>query len=339
MARYATACNAEHDAGLLKATHNFELPDGDLPTEVMLIPPGPVVEGRDGRKYLNNDPAGVVAFFADRGVDLPFDWLHATELRAPKGEEAPAAGWGRLGTMTARPDGSVWINVEWTARGAESIKNREYRYISPVYLCEPNSMAIRGLSSVGLTNKPNVYIPALNGEGTTRGGNNTMIFLQKLALLLGLPETATEEQCLNHCKEQQDKLSTALNQAQNPPLTLFVPRSDYDALLAKCANLEQSIAEGKKAELAKEVNAEIEAALKAGKIVPATREYYEKQCNSAEGLAAFREFVKAAPALAAPSGLDNQKPLGEVTALNAEEQKIAAMFGNSIEDLKKYGGM
>lgn len=338
MAPYTAERNSEHEAGLLKGTLNFELPDGELPAEVMLIPPGPVVEGRDGRKYLNSDPAGVLAFFAERGVDLPFDWLHATELRAPKGEEAPAAGWGRLGTMTIRPDSSVWINVEWTPRGAESIKAREYRYISPVYLCEPNTMAIRGLSSVGLTNKPNLYIPSLNGEGPTTGGNR-MDLLAKLRVLLGLPETATEEQCLNHCKEQHEKLTTALNQAQNPPLTLFVPRSDYDSLLAKCANLEQSIAEGKKAELAKEVNAEIETALKAGKIVPATREYYEKQCNTAEGLAAFREFVKAAPAIAGPSGLDGKAAGGEVAALNAEEAKIAAMFGNTADDLKKYGSL
>jgi phage I-like protein len=27
------------------------------------------------------------------GVDLPIDWEHATELRAPQGERADAAGW------------------------------------------------------------------------------------------------------------------------------------------------------------------------------------------------------------------------------------------------------
>lgn len=329
--------NGAEESGLMKVALNFQIPEGELPAEVMLVPPGLTVPGRDGREYLNDDPAGVVAFFVNRKVDLPFDWLHATELRAPKGEEAPASGWGKYGTMSARDDGSVWINVEWTPRGSESIKNKEYRYISPVYLCDPNTMAIRGISSVGLTNKPNVYIPALNGEQPTKGGN--MDFLKKLAALLGLPETATEEQCLNHCKEQLGKLATALNQAQNPPLTLFVPRADYDSLMAKCANLEQTIEEGKKAELKKEVNAEIEKALQAGKITPATKGYYEKQCNTAEGLAAFREFVATAPAVADTSNLNGKKPVDSETALNAEQEKIAAMFGNSAEDIKKYGGL
>ena len=38
-----------------------------------------------------------------------------------------------------------------------------------------------------------------------------------------------------------------------------------------------------------------------------------------------------------PSTMDNKRPEDKGTALNAEEQRIAGMFGNSIEDLQKYG--
>lgn len=338
------ALNDELESGLLRAVLNFEIPAGEPPTEVMLIPPGLHIQGRDGRAYLNDNPAGVIEYFQNRQVDLPFDWNHSTELKAPKGEEAPASGWGKQGTMTAHADGSVRINVEWTPRGVESIKTKENRYLSPVYLCDPKTMAIRGISSVGLTNKPNVYIPALNGEqhqpeDQSRGGK-IMEFLKKMAALMGLPETATEEEILAACKAMKGEKETAMNQAQNPPLTLFVPRADYDGLMTRAQNAEKAIIDRDAADLAKEANAEVEAALKAKKIAPVNKEYYLKQCNTAEGLANFREFVKSAPVIAADSNLDGKKPGdGDGLQLNAEAKSMAAIFGNSEEDLKKYGGI
>jgi len=338
-------CNDENVGDLLKFALNFELPAGEVPTEVMLVPPGTVVKGRDGREYLNNDPAAIITWFANREVDLTFDWLHATELKAPKGDEAPASGWGKFGTMAAKADGSVWINVEWTPRGAEAIKNREYRYISPVYLCDA-TMAIRGISSVGLTNKPNVFIPALNGEqtpsnGKTGGSKMTYEeFLKACALACGLPATATPEECIAACKEMASKMTTAMNFEKNPPpLTLFVPRADFDNLMTRCTNAEKAITDAGADRLKKEANTEIEAALLAKKITPGTRSYYEKQCNTEEGLKEFREFAKAAPVIAGDSNLDDKDPNAGNVQLNAEATQMAAIFGNSAEDLKKYGGV
>lgn len=333
-------CNDEKTATLLKFALNFELPEGAAPNEVMLVPPGKVVIGRDGREYLNNDPAGIVNYFTNREVDLPFDWLHSTELKAPRGEEAPASGWGKFGTMAARPDGSIWINVEWTPRGAEAVKNREYRYISPVYLCDA-AMTIRGISSVGLTNKPNVFIPALNAEQTNQqdkgGCMDLAALIMALAAILGLPNTATAEQVVAACKE---KCGTApeMNFEKNPPpLTLFVPRADFDGLMTRCNNAEQAIKDRDAEQLKKEANIEIEAALTGRKIVPATREYYEKQCNTQEGLASFRAFVKSSPVIAADSNLDTKDPAAGNVQLNAEAKAMADIFGNSKEDLEKYG--
>lgn len=332
-------CNDETAGDLLKFALNFELPAGEVPTEVMLVPPGATVKGRDGREYLNNDPAAILAWFANREVDLTFDWLHATELKAPKGDEAPASGWGKFGTMIAKPDGSVWINVEWTPRGAEAIKNREYRYISPVYLCDA-TMAIRGISSVGLTNKPNVFIPALNGEQSPlpTGGlpMDLATFLKMLAAILGLPETATAEQILAAAKEKCGAAPEMNFEKNPPPLTLFVPRADFDSLMTRYTNAEKAITDTATEQLKKEANSEIEAALTARKITPGTRAYYEKQCNTEAGLKEFRDFVKAAPVIAADSNLDT-KELGNGKQLNAEAQAMANIFGNSAEDLQKYG--
>lgn len=66
--------------------------EGNLPEWVELVPSGQVV-GRDGRAWINSDPQAIIAAFADSGADLPVDIEHATELKAPLGDPAPAAGW------------------------------------------------------------------------------------------------------------------------------------------------------------------------------------------------------------------------------------------------------
>jgi phage I-like protein len=53
-------------------------------------------------------------------------------------------------------------------------------------------------------------------------------------------------------------------------------------------------------------------------------------------LAIFREFVKVAPAIGAPSGLDARMPEGVgVASLSAEEKLIAANCGVSEDEMKK----
>lgn len=62
---------------------------------VELIPAGPDVVGRDGRRFVYDQAAeqSVLLAFAELGIALPLDWEHASEHRAPKGEETPAAAW------------------------------------------------------------------------------------------------------------------------------------------------------------------------------------------------------------------------------------------------------
>ena len=161
--------------------------------------------------------------------------------------------------------------------------------------------------------------------------------LKALLKALGLPETATIEQALNAIGALKTDLATALNRAETPSLDKFVPRADYDTVVARANNAEQKLAEQKKAELETAINAEIDAALKAGKITPATKDYHVATCREAGGLDRFKAFVAAAPVIAATSDLDGKKPPEGDAALNAEQKQIADLFGNSAEDLKKYG--
>ena len=161
--------------------------------------------------------------------------------------------------------------------------------------------------------------------------------LKKLLARLGLPETANLEEALNAIGQMKTDLVTALNRAETPSLEKFVPRADYDQALTRAANAETKLAEQAKTQLEAAVNSEIEAALRAGKITPATKDFYFSMCRQEGGLDQFKKFVAAAPVVGEPSGLDKKPPEDNGVALNAEQKKIAAMFGNSEDDLKKYG--
>lgn len=128
-----------------------------------------------------------------------------------------------------------------------------------------------------------------------------------------------------------------MNRADNPSLEKFVPRADFDAALAKASNAEQALAAIKAEQLDVAVNSAITQALQDGKITPATAEYHKAQCRQEGGLERFTAYCAAAPVIAGGSGLEGKKVDGESKALNAEQQQIATMFGNTVEDLEKYG--
>lgn len=303
--------------------------DGKAPEWVELIPPGPNVTGRDGRQWLFDEQAGtlVQSSFLGRAIDLPIDWEHATQHRASKGESAPAAGW--IKQLELR-NGALWGLVDWTPRASEQVINREYRFLSPVFDFDPDTTRIARLVSAGLTNKPNFLLTALNQENT----EVTPVTLSPALLTaLGLPATATEEQAL--AATAQLKATAQATNAEKPNLEQFMPRADYDNVLQRATNAEQALAEQKKTEHNKQVDALITSATQAGKITPATVDYHRAACQDETGLARFKAFVDAAPVVAAPSNLDERKHDKTTTALNSEEQHVAKLLDMSEADFIK----
>lgn len=302
-----------------------------VPEWVELIPPGPDVIGRDGRHWLFDQPQAVVSNSL-RGADLPLDWEHSTELKARQGDEAPAAAW--IKQLEIR-DGALWGRLEWNDRGRASVMSREYKYLSPVFTYEKDTLRIVRLTSAGLTNSPNLPLPALNREEET-----PVKFSVALLAALALSGEATEEQVIAAINSLKGERDTALNRANNQPsLDKFVPRADFDAATARAANAEQKLAAGEKQRVEAEIETLVGDALKAGKITPATAEYHKASCRQEGGLERFKDFVKAAPVVADPTDLDSHKPDTSTTALNADQEKVARQFGNSPEDLKKYGSV
>lgn len=302
-----------------------------VPGAIPLIPAGPAVKGRDGREWTFDQPSinAVLNAFGQRGVDLPIDWEHATQYRAPKGEPAPAAGW--ITALNVR-GGALWADVQWTDRGHDQVLNREYRYISPVFDFDPASGRIVRLVSAGLTNTPNLHLQALNQEASM---SRSPALAAAITGALGLAADASDDAIASAINQLMSDRDTALNSERAPSLERYVPRADYDALSTRATNAEQQLRERDEAAHKASVDAAIDGALKSGKITPATAEYHRASCSDRSGLERFQQFVAAAPVVAPDSSLGARRPPDTDTALNAEQ--IAEQAQAYVAEQAKVG--
>lgn len=301
---------------------------GAVPEWVHLLPAGPDIVGRDGRVWRMPDAAAVVraTLSAEPSPVLHIDYEHASETRAPAGEPAPAAGW--IEELEARADG-IWARVEWTERAAQMIAAREYRFLSPVFYFDPESGEILSLVSAALTNRPNLPLAALN-RGTAPQRMENAMDLKGICKALGLNAEASAEAI-------EAAINDMMSRIDNPSLEKFVPRADYDAMKQRAENAEQALKDERAAKIEAEITAIIDEAVEAGKIAPATKDYYAAQCRTEGGLERFKEFVAAAPKLsiATDSGLDNKQPGKGASTLTEEEKAVCRNLGLSEEDYLK----
>ncbi|MCT4554637.1 MAG: phage protease [Pelagimonas sp.] len=181
------------DAVQISILGALALPDpageADLPDWIHLIPKGQV-KAYDGRGPWSYEDAGqVIAASFEAAQRIHIDENHSTETAAKAGISAPARGYIR--EMEERDDG-IWGRVEWTATGAELLRDKAYWGISPVFAHTKAGKILR-IKNAALTNDPALSdLTALNSANMENG----MTFLQKLAKKLGLGEDASEEDVL-----------------------------------------------------------------------------------------------------------------------------------------------
>lgn len=164
----------------------------------------------------------------------------------------------------------------------------------------------------------------------------TVAIAAALAAACGVTAESTDEQivaALNQIKRDLDTVRAT--NAQQPPLDRYVPRADYDALAQRATNAETALRERDKVAHETQVTAELDAALKAGKITPATLDYHRASCADQGGLDRFRAFVAASPVIAPGStGIEGQPP-SQSTALNAAEREVCEALGLTEEQFIK----
>lgn len=322
------------DGDLVVRAICLQMPTGDMAERLIPVLPAPDSQGRivgeDGRTWILKD---VQALAARVKRKLPIDINHSNELAARKGLESPAAGWMQPGDFVVQDDGSLWVKPDWNKRGLNAVKDRDYGFISPTFDFDTKTGEIKRLVSVALVNDPNLTLPALNQRQPTEEENP---MLEQLLAALGVAKDATLETALNAINKLKGDLQTAINQRDTPSLDRFVPRADYDAAVTRATNAEQKLTQRDRKDLEAEVDREIESAVTAGKITPATKDYHRANCLREGGLVEFRKFVASAPVIV--QGEVQRGKRAEDTAVNGlteNQRAICARLGMTHEQYAK----
>lgn len=314
---------------------------------VKLLPMGRF-GGKDGRgPYLVENEAHAQAIIAaskpeGSSLDPVVDYDHQTDLAAVKdvGGTAPASGW--IVEMQARADG-IWGKIAWTAKALAALKDREYRYLSPVFPHSKSTGRVLAILRAGLTNKPNLELGALASEETP--GDNDLN-KAKLALALGLGEDATEDQIHAAITANAEAAAAA---TQNLALAaqaagLAADAKPDDVVTAISAAVAAKPAGGQTAavvELQSQLNtlkadlgkkdgeAAVDVAIAAGKITPAARDTFI--ALHASDRAKFDAIVAAAPTIVASGAKLTVKPELKDGELDDTAKAVCASMGITPE--------
>jgi phage I-like protein len=299
---------------------NSEGPAG-APDWVQLTPAGPHLPGIDGRAWTMADPEAVIAACrAIRGgtIEIPVDFEHATQVKGAKGEPAPAVGWIR--EMEAR-NGAIWGRVEWTDAGRDAVASRAYRFLSPTFDFNRLTGAMRRIVSAGLTNVPNFTMPAMNRSQE----ENPMD--PEVLKALGLAPDAGPAAAVSAINALKSAEATALNRAETPDPDKWVPKADYELATNRLTDLEAEA----KTRAEAEIVAEVDAAVAAGKIAPASKDYHLASCRAEGGLERFRTMIAGAPVIAGKTTA-KADPAPTPGKLSADELAVCRQMGMSPED-------
>ncbi|BFH15186.1 hypothetical protein J6TS7_49940 [Paenibacillus dendritiformis] len=318
---------------------------------IKLLPMG-LVKSQKGNFIVDEESfQAIKETFQRRALDIVIDYEHQTL----EDIQAPAGGW--IKELSLQDDAIVG-KVEWTPKAEEYLKNKEYRYLSPVVLVRKSDQKAVVLHSVALTNTPAIdgMYPIINSLDITQyeEGGNEMDFLKKLAEMLGLSADATEEEIMQKLqglqansteeKKEEDEEEIVANKTITDLLGVASNAKTEDVAAAIMALKNPSgyvpISEFKalKERLDKKDSDELVIkALKEGKISAAQKAWADEYAlKDPKG---FQKFVEKAPQVV---------PVGEIVFTDEKQRgaqkqdevsmTVCKMLGISDDDLQKYGG-
>ncbi len=324
--------------------------NGVVPEEIQVIPYGTGIDTPKGKFTLDEECAPlVITEFQKQVNQMVIDYEHQTLM----GTQAPAAGW--IKKLINKGTEGIWAAVEWTAKAREYIANKEYKYVSPVFLVRLTDQRVIRLINVALTNQPNIdgMVPLVNKAGDyqpTKPKEDTMF--KELWKKLGLAETATEQEAIAVINKIETDAAAALAAAKG--IVVVANKSVLTALgLAETATeaeitgtimamkqshsrveaLGQELAALKTTIGAKEAADAVVLAMKDGKITPAQKEWADEYAK--RDLAGFKVFVAKAPTVVVMGQIvgEEKKPEG---ALDDVQLAVNKQMGIDAETFKKY---
>ncbi len=298
--------------------------EGAAPDWVQLLPFGEIV-ARDGRRWSLPKAKAAAVIAASLAIaasaDLPFDYDHQSDLAAVAGVggTAPASGW--IKELQARDDG-IWARVEWTARAAALIAAKEYRYASPVFN-HTKAGEVTAIRRAALTNTPALDLAAVASE--LNPGDN--MDLTKIAAALGLGAAATEDEILAAIAAMAAPAAACADLAKVRTALKLPDTADGTAIctaiagmgepLTALASLQAEVNTLKATAATDKATADVDAAIKAGKLTPAARDHWISLAST--NRAQFDSIVGVLPTIVAP-GVDPTVKIDPATLTLTEDQ-------------------
>jgi phage I-like protein len=335
-------CAAALPAGM--ATCASLEPLQDLDGWKLLMPAG-AFKPNDGRQGWTNPNSEAV--IAASKLPALIDIDHGTQTRG----DSKAAAW--IEEMKPHgPNGEpgIWGRVEGTPAGKAALAAKDYRFFSPTFLHDA-ARVVTKIVGGSLVNNPALDdIPALASTQETTLDE----FLDKLRQALGLPDTATADDVLAAIAALNQNVTATASQVQllatasgialgagarlsTDQVTAICARlktgggtADVERLQGEVDKLQMQVATLSSTQAATTAAQEVDAAIKAGKLTPAQKEWGLSYCS--RDPKGFQEFVGKAPVII-EGGRD--APAGAVEgALTTEEVAMCSTLGISQDDYK-----
>ena len=162
--------------------------------------------------------------------------------------------------------------------------------------------------------------------------------MEKIALALGLDKDADEKTILAAITKADDahktELAAAQAKAKTPSTDDFMPRADYDAVLARAETAEKKASEQDKVAFDTKVEAMIAAAITAGKITPASKDHYVALCTNEETFENTRKALEVSPEV-----IGKTEITGKVDASDANDPNQIASLARAHQREQREAGI
>ena len=316
----------------LNETHlaTVSVKEGGAPDWIQVFPKGPNLKTNDGRSFKMSDTEALASALNAHNQPVLIDYDHKSHYSADDGGSTEAAGW--LTKFEAR-DGALWGLAEWTEKAAAAITAKLYRYISPEFLTNKKTGEVASIKAAALLNRPAFEMIALASELKHKEPK----MLEAIAKALGLDKDADEKTILaaieKNNADHKTELASVQAKAKTPSVDDFMPRADYDTVLARATTAEEKLAESEKATFGKKVETMIAAAIKGGKITPASKDHYVALCTNDGTFETTRKALEVSPEVIGNTEISGKPEEG--SHLTGEQKTMAAQLGVSEEDYAK----
>ncbi len=332
-----------------------------IPTFIQVLPGGKISpKGKPEMLVDAESRKEVLAKYSALQNDTVIDYEHQTLA----GTQAPAAGWIKgLEDRGDGKEGGIWATVEWTEKAREYLKNREYRYLSPVVFVKKATGRVIEFVNAALTNAPAIdgMIPVVNKEGVDdtppkgeygthkEAGYADMGYqsdrMPRYPLKKGGkldPERVRaawdsinrQEDAAAYTPEQQkeimDKIEAAWKKCidkNGPPSTIQAHKENAQEAQGELEQLRREI-------VVRDTENVIQEAMQAGKITPAMRPWADDLAG--KDLEALKSFIAVAPVVVSLREFGASRLPESNLIAGSTQQEVNKGFGISAESFKKY---